>query len=86
VVHAFSAPLCLIRDTNYQADVPPVMMLLDLFVAFVFGALKWQAPLTQGKEEDRGIGFGKNDISRFILIMFCIILACSLTNTLFLLL
>jgi hypothetical protein len=65
-------------------DVPPTMMLLYLIVAAVFGALKWQGTLQQGKEEDSAIGFRKNDFSTFILIMpqqlaFRIILASVVT-------
>jgi hypothetical protein len=50
-------------------DVPPPMMLLDLVVAAVLAALNGEGPPTQGKEEDSGIGFRKNDFSRFILIV-----------------
>jgi hypothetical protein len=54
------------RHTGTIMYVPPTMMWLDLIVAVVCAALKWKEPLTQqGKEEDSG--FGKNDISRFIL-------------------
>jgi hypothetical protein len=58
-------------------DVLPMMMLLYLVSVAIFAALKWQGTPTQGKEEG---GFGKNDISRFILsrsqeLAFHIILA-----------
>jgi hypothetical protein len=39
--------------------VPPTMMLLYLIVSVTFAALKWEPPLTQGKKEVCGFGFGK---------------------------
>jgi hypothetical protein len=42
--------------------VPPTMMLLYLIVSVTFAALKWEAPLTQGKEEVCCFGFGKKGI------------------------
>jgi hypothetical protein len=65
-------------------DVQPTMMLLYLIVASIFCVLKWQGTLTQGKEQDGGIGFRKNNLSIFILIMpqqlaFRIILASIVT-------
>jgi hypothetical protein len=42
--------------------VPPTMMLLYLIVSVTFAALKWEAPLTQGKKEVCGFGFGKKSI------------------------
>jgi hypothetical protein len=71
-------------STPHYHDVPPMMMLLELIMAAVFSALKWQGPPTQGMEEVCGIGFGKNDFSTFLLIMpqqltFPIILASVVT-------